>query len=190
MNKEEFRKKILNERDQIFSDKTIKREYDQKIYDLFCSSDFYKNGNLFLVYVSFGSEAETGSIIDKIIDSKKRIAVPKCTGKGIMTFIEIKSRDELKPGKYGILEPEYKEESVIKEFDGAVCITPGAAFDRNGKRLGYGGGYYDRFLSLRPEILRIGVCYSSFFYDTVPSEQHDISVSYIITEKGITKVNE
>ncbi len=190
MKKDEFRKKVLEERNQLFSDDLKKSEYDQKIYDLFFSSELYKNSNLFLVYVSFGSETDTRNIINKIIDDKKRAAVPKCIGKGTMTFIEINSIDELVPGKYGIPEPEYTEASEIKNFSGAVCITPGAAFDSNGKRIGYGGGYYDRYLSLRPEILRVGICYSEFLFDAVPTEQHDISVSYIITEKGITKVNE
>lgn len=190
MKKEEFRKKVLEERNKLFSDGLKKNEYDRKIFDLFFSSELYKNSNLFLVYVSFGSEADTGNIINKIIGDKKRVAVPKCTGKGIMTFIEIKSMDELIPGKYGIFEPEYNEACEIKAYSGAVCLTPGAAFDIRGKRIGYGGGYYDRYLSLRSEILRVGICYSEFLFDAVPTEQHDISVSYIITEKGITKVNE
>ncbi len=190
MEKKEFRKKVLEERNKIFSDAVIKQEYDRKIFDLFFSSEIYKKGNLFLVYVSFGSEADTRNIINKIIDDKKRVAVPKCIGKGIMTFIEINSLDELVPGKFNIPEPQYNEAAEIRDFSKSVCLTPGSAFDSSGRRLGYGGGFYDRFLSLRSEILRVGICYSDFVFDAVPSEMHDISVSYIITEKGITKVNE
>lgn len=190
MKKDEFRKKVLEERNKKYTDGLKKSECDKKIFDLFFSSELYKNSNLFLVYVSFGSEADTRNIINKIIGDKKRVAVPKCTGKGIMTFIEIKSLDELIPGKYGIPEPEYNDTARIDNYSGAVCLTPGAAFDIAGKRIGYGGGYYDRYLSVRPDILRAGICYSEFLFDAVPSEQHDISVSYIITEKGITKVNE
>ena len=71
----------------------------------------------------------------------------------------------------------------------ALCIVPGTAFDLKGNRTGYGGGYYDRFLSREKDVTPAGICYSPLIFDTVPSEPHDISVDYIITEKGIININ-
>ena len=99
-----------------------------------------------------------------------------------LSFHAISDLSELTMGAYGIPEPP-AELPEIADFTDALCLVPALAFDVNGRRLGYGGGYYDRFLS-NFQGISIGLAYSSFFVDTIPAEPHDATVDIIITENG------
>ena len=188
-------KTILRKQARIVRDRQDSEELKKKskiilgkLYDLSC----YKKAKKILTYVSTGSEADTRELIIKAVSDKKNVYVPRVYGKE-MKFHKIISLDELCPGYYGILEPdihceEWKNEDDI--VDGTdLCVMPGLAFDNNFNRIGYGGGFYDRFLAAAKGITSVGICYDSLIYESVPTEPHDISVDYIITEKGIMKIN-
>lgn len=189
MNKSEFRKQAVLKRNSLFSDQEDKKKSDNLIFDCFMQSDILKKAQKILTYVSFRSEVDTRQIIDSVFDQKIVLAVPKCGSDGKMDFFTINTLNELIPSAYGIPEPVDNPQTIVKEFDNTVCIVPGLTFDIKGKRMGYGGGYYDRFLSAHPEIITVGLCYNSLLSDLVPSEPHDISVDYIITEKGLININ-
>jgi 5-formyltetrahydrofolate cyclo-ligase len=110
------------------------------------------------------------------------------TGDNGMSFIAINSRAELVPGEYNILEPPGTNKRL--EFPNsngralAICIVPCLAYDSYGYRIGYGKGYYDRFLSVF-EGTKIGLCYSDFKLDRLPRGKYDIKLDVIITEKGV-----
>lgn len=88
------------------------------------------------------------------------------------------------PSTFGVLEPPEKEEIVLAEID--VVVVPGVAFDRNGYRMGYGGGYYDNFLpKLRPDTKKIAVAFNMQIRDLVPIELHDVKMDMIITEQKV-----
>lgn len=176
-------------RNRLFSTLDDKKKSDNLIFNNLLKSDILKKTEKILTYVSFRSEADTRQIINFVLDQKITLAVPKCGAEGKMDFFIINSLNELIPSDYGIPEPADNRENLLTEFKNTICIVPGLAFDIKGKRMGYGGGYYDRFLSLHPEIITVGLCYNSLLSDLVPSEPHDISVDYIITEKGLIKVN-
>lgn len=157
-----------------------KAQFDASIFTRLINSDFYKDSSLILTYISFGSEADTTEIIKYSLLNGKRIAVPHCIGDK-MDFYEIFDFDELIIGRFGIPTINPGNNRLITEFDSTICIVPGLSFDLNGGRLGYGGGFYDRFLSDK-NIHTVAISYERCLYKTIPSDKFDISVSDIVTE--------
>jgi len=144
--------------------------------------DSFIEAQLIFTYVSYKDEVDTIALINYAINHKKRIAVPKIISlEEGMVAIEIKSIEELKENSLGILEPvDFKNQINPSEID--FSIVPGLAFDRKGGRLGYGGGFYDRFLSnLSANANIVALAYDFQIVDTVPCEQHDIKIREVIT---------
>lgn len=113
------------------------------------------------------------------------IAVPKVLSDGVMDFFIINSIDELTPGYMGIPEPKNCVLPCLFNKTEILMLMPGLAFSRDGKRCGYGGGYYDRFLQKEPWHLRIALCYSWQLFEDFETENTDMYVDYIVTEKEI-----
>lgn len=189
MDKKYFRQNALENRASLFETSAEKSAADEKIFENFILSGLLKNIKTILTYVSVRDEADTTALIKYCLEKDFKVAVPRCGKQGKMNFYFIRSLDELKNSSWGIPEPEESVKQLVTDFSEALCIVPGTAFDRNGNRTGYGGGYYDRFLAAHTEITAAGLCYNSLIYDEVPSEPHDISVDYIITEKGSIRIN-
>ena len=137
----------------------------------------FKKASMVFCYVSAGSEVKTLSLIAQMLKTK-RVAVPYCTDKeGNMIAVEIKSLDELKEGLFGISEPINPIEFSKKEID--FVIVPGIAFDKDGYRLGYGKGYYDRFLSdINP--YKLGVCKKELYIEKLPHDEFDIKMNKVL----------
>ena len=144
MEKKLVRKEILNMRNNMSNEKRILK--NKLIYNLFINSDLYKKAKDIFIYVSFGSEVNTHEIIKKAIIDKKNIYVPKIDmKKKEMIAVKIHSLTELSVNNYGILEPiNVDKDKIANDFD--IIVMPGVAFDENGNRIGYGGGYYDKYL--------------------------------------------
>lgn len=186
MDKKKIRKEILNIRNSL--ENKIKKKYDEKIYSNFIESDLYKSSNNIFIYVSYGSEVNTIKLIERFLKDKKKVFVPKINFSTREMFaIKIETLDVLVKNKFGILEPKYLDR-YIKEEDLDIILMPGAVFDLNGNRIGYGGGYYDRYLKNTDKKNKIALAYSIQLTDEIPSENHDIKVDYIITEKNIKKI--
>ncbi len=148
-----------------------------------------------MVYVPFRSELDTKPLIEWSWRSNLTIIVPRCIrAVRSMELYIIKGWDELVPGAYGILEPDpNKAKRCDASFIPDVVIVPGLAFDLQGGRLGYGGGYYDRFNERLHQLaayedkqvpLWIGAGYESQLTPDVPMDQHDARVGAVITEQG------
>lgn len=129
-------------------------------------------------YVSYQHEADTLRLLDFFWQQGIRTAVPKVFGAGHMDFFVIASLADLELGRMGILEP--RPDCPSAKDRSAVVITPGLAFDLCGRRIGYGGGYYDRFFAREPEHLRIGLAHSFQLYETIPAENNDMCVDCLI----------
>ncbi len=157
--------------------------FDSMIFTHLINSDLYKSSKTLLIYVSVNNEADTLNIIKYALADGKRVAVPRCNG-NIMNFIELKSFEELSEGDFGIPTVDSDDNKIIDDFSDALCIVPGLGFDRYGNRLGYGGGYYDRFLSCN-HVTSVGLCYERCRFDMLPAEEHDIKIDYILTENGL-----
>ncbi len=141
-----------------------------------------KNAENILLYAAVGSETDTFELMERLLNLQKKIALPKCHENGIMTFHYINSADELITGKYNIPEPPESAPSLIMT-DKAVCIVPGLAFTESGARLGYGGGYYDRFIALYPQLYKIGLTYEAMIFPELPTLPHDLKMDAIVTEE-------
>lgn len=132
------------------------------------------------VYIAFNQEVRTRPIIERAWDEGKRVAVPKEVGNG-MRFIWFDRFDQLAPqGAFGILEPT--EDGPVADDEAALILMPGVAFDRDGHRVGYGGGYYDRWLSEHPGHPTLALCYDFQVVKDIPSEVHDIRVDAVLSD--------
>lgn len=163
-----------------------KIEYDRRIFTQFVNSRLYNDAGLLLIYFSFGSETDTINIINYALDNGKTVAVPYCKGDE-MKFYIIRSSDELVKGRFGIPTVIPDSGKLIRDFGNALCVVPALSFDSMGNRLGYGGGYYDRFLSDK-NIATVGLCYERCIDSALPAEEHDIKVNYVLTENRFKKL--
>ena len=131
-------------------------------------------------YLSFNQEVRTRPVILRAWADGKRVAVPKIAD-GAMRFVWIEDFDHLRPGAFGIPEPEV--DGSVADDPRALVLVPGLAFDRRGHRVGYGGGYYDRFLADEREHPLIALCYDFQLRDHLDAESHDIPVHRVLWEK-------
>lgn len=130
-------------------------------------------------YSAFGSEVRTNLIISEAQKLGKIVSLPRIEGESI-SFYQLSDGNQLVKGRSGIMEPPPKAE--IKDID--LLVVPGIAFDRRGYRLGYGKGYYDKFLSKNPTV-SIGLAYSIQLVDNLPHGSHDRRMDAIATENGV-----
>ncbi len=153
------------------------------ISDNLYSLESFKLSKRIALYSPILNEVRTESIFFNAIQTEKEVYFPRVNGSSL-DFHRVHNLEQLKPSKFGVLEPEITSfKAHIKEID--VFIIPGLAFDSFGNRLGYGKGYYDRALIDITEENKIGLCYSFQIFDSVPSNENDRRVGTIITEKDI-----
>lgn len=182
--KKEIRKYIIEKREVI--EYSIRKEWDRIIFNKLVNNELYKNAKVIFTFVSYKSEVGTHQIIKHAIMDKKIICVPKIRSKekGIEIF-RINSMSELSVGYYGILEPLDNCPAVSSE-DLDLILMPGAAFDRQGGRVGYGMGYYDRFLTnMKDCVDKIALAYDFQVLDRVPMEERDVRINGIITNEEV-----
>lgn len=162
-----------------------KRVWDQKIEASVRRLWQYKKCDTLLCYVSTDIEVDTKAIIRHALEDGKRVAVPRCIpGTCRMEFYYIRSHEELSPGMFGVPEPPEDPQNLLTDRSKGLCIVPALCYDRNGYRLGYGKGYYDRYLSDFGGTV-IGICYSNCIERQLPHGRFDRPVETIVTEKYI-----
>jgi 5-formyltetrahydrofolate cyclo-ligase len=194
--KNELRVELLEKRKNI--PERQRDDWDTKISNIFLGSISYRFCDIVLVYVSAREEISTRAIIEHSLTNNKIVACPiSNTGENTLSFKAIKSTDELNCGSYNIFEPPetnrdfrdlQTEKLAGKKGQAlAVCVIPCLAYDSGGYRMGYGKGYYDRFLPTF-EGTKIGLCYSGFKSDKLPKGKYDVKLDVIITEKGVTVI--
>lgn len=181
--KKEFRKNVITDR------KKQNLEFISKnssiITEKVLSMDCIKNAQTIMLYLDFNNEVQTTELVNKLLCLNKVVASP----------ITIMDNRELIPSKitnlnegisigaYGIREPKRECSPTVDVKDIDVVIVPAVAYDENCYRLGYGGGFYDRFLQrLRDDAVTIGIAFDLQIFDSVPKEDHDAQLDYIITE--------
>lgn len=183
-------KRLLRKKYSALRDKLTKQEIaenSKKIWEYFLSEELYHHAERIIFYLNFRSEVETLPYLEQVFRDKKHVMVPYCiTAEHQMEIYEITDTSQLRPGAYGILEPDIKQASFISEQNEAdIILVPALAFDKSGYRLGYGAGYYDRFLDGN-SISAVGFAFSCCVCESLPHEQKDKSVNYLITENGCT----
>ena len=182
-----LRNKILLIRDSL--EEEVKNNMDYEIYKKLIDSELYLNANNIFIYMSFGKEIETKNIINKALKDKKKVYIPKIYKEDkSMRAIRLKSLAELKENSMGILEPIDDSDYINKEqLD--LILVPGVVFDLSGHRIGYGGGYYDRYLEdIKAIRNKLVLAYDLQVIDFIDSEIHDIKFDYIITNTRFSEI--
>lgn len=168
--------------------KTKKLEMDKKILDKICILSAYKNNNTIFTYVSKEIEVDTIEFIKKCKQDGKKVAVPACNSQNrTMNFYYINSFDDLEKATFGLLEPIREKCELVTDFSEGLCIVPGFCFDYKGYRLGYGYGYYDRFLQHFGGIT-LGICYSNCITPQLPHGKFDKHVDILLNDKYIKEI--
>lgn len=154
-----------------------KEELDERIFNKIVNLEEYKKSDLILTYVSLKEEVDTIELIRYSLEKGKKVAVPKCEGANIV-FYYISGIEDLLEGNFGILEP--KTNQAVTNFSASICIVPGVVFDKQNNRIGYGRGFYDRFLENYIGI-KIGLTYKECICDKIDVDENDIKMDKIIS---------
>lgn len=185
MDKKELRK-VAKERLSNIDNKTRKKISNQLIRQL-VSSDLWKQAGTIGVTVSSGFEWDTEPIIEQGWKEGKTIVVPKCTPRNRqLDFYHLENFDQLEDSFYNLREPNPDVTTKVDKQAIDVLIVPGLLYDKRGYRIGFGGGYYDRFLADFPN-KTVSVFYSEQLLDEVPNELYDLPVQALLTEKGFVE---
>lgn len=189
--KKKIRARLLRKRDSIPPQLKVQKEAAIE-KRLFALEEFRKAKSL-LAYVSFRSEVDTTRFLQDVINSGKKLVLPVVDSRHkALRLYEIKETSELEYGYMGILEPGVREDREVALSDIDLVIIPGAGFDLKGNRLGYGGGYYDKLLSLAtnpqsPTPLLVALAFEEQIIEEIPSEPHDIKMDMIITDTRLIR---
>ena len=148
----------------------------------------YKQNSVIFLYVSKREEINTFPIMEQCWKDGKTVAVPRCIpGTRDMDFYIIHGRDDLEKGTFGLLEPIPEKCEKLTDYSEGLCVVPGLSFDAKGYRLGYGMGYYDRFLSAF-QGTTAGVCYAECVQWNLPHGYYDRPVDILVTENFIRRI--
>ena len=160
----------------------ILREASEKITVRVLSSPLYRQSASLFIYVSTGREPDTHSLIEDAWKAGKKVYVPKCYGQGRMDAVRVASWQDLAPGAYGIPEPvTAPAESPLSSID--LAVVPCVCASRDGRRLGHGAGYYDRFLSAH-SMPCVCLCFHKLLRDDLPAGPLDQRMDAVVTEEG------
>jgi 5-formyltetrahydrofolate cyclo-ligase len=181
--KKTARRKILALRDAAHDPKT-----DAAMIQTLMALDAYQKAKALACYVSYGSEVDTHPLITRALSDGKTVAVPHC----VMKTHEMKMLtlshfpDDLHPGTMGILEPDPAVSPELAPDAIDLIVVPGVGFTKRGERLGYGGGFYDRYLlKLKATAHLVALVPEFLLFDALPTEAHDLRIPTLITEKRI-----
>jgi len=187
--RQDLRQRILGERDALDGNK--RHEKSISVMHNFWDLPGMQRWSTLFMYVSFRSEVETLELIKGCINLGIRVAVPLVDASAVcMIPLLIKDPErDLVPGYYNIPEPDPKKSLPLNAGEIDAAVIPGSVFDIHGGRLGYGGGYYDRFLvNDAPQAKRIGLAYELQVVDKVPVEPHDQPLDILVTDKRIVNI--
>ena len=184
MEKKEIRKQYKMLRNKM-SEMEVKEKSD-RICQNIISSNLFQQAEKMLVYAPLGNEVDICPVMEEGWRQQKRIAFPKVFGE-TMRYFEISSFSQLEEGTFHVMEPV---ETNPIDWEEALVLVPGVAFDRQGSRMGYGKGYYDRFFEGKTDCVKVGVAYELQVADQLPTEENDLPMEYLVTEKEYGKGNE
>ena len=176
MTKDELRKLLIKKRKEIIDKKELSTRIVNKVLEL----DIYKEAKVIALYKSMKDEVDTNSLINESL--KEKVVLLPRTINNEMYFVIINQDTLYEKSNIGVLEP------IGKRYNDKIdlIIVPGIAFDNDLNRIGFGKGYYDKYLS-HQDIYKIGICFDEQIVDYIPTLDHDIKMDMIITEKKLIK---
>lgn len=144
----------------------------------------FSNQDAILGYYPLGNEVDLTSMYQELLQQQVSIYFPK-TNQTNMQFYQVKSLGELEKGNFNVYEPTNCQENRrfnITKKQSVIALIPGVVFDKTGNRIGFGKGYYDKFLAENPEVMKIGICYQEQLQPSWKPNQWDVSMDYIFTQ--------
>ena len=177
MEKRSIRKRIREQREQLLAAEV--KETSERIYERFAASEVFQKAEVIMSYMSFKNEVDTHKINEAVITAGKKLILPRVKDKENMEAVEYNGN--FQKGSMGITEP------AGKPYEGKIdlIIVPGIAFDREGNRIGFGRGYYDRFLEKYPQAQRVSLIYDFQLIESIPAEEHDKKTELLFTKNSI-----
>ena len=160
-------------------------ESDERIFSRVLSLPEYEKCVELFCYFSSGREVSTRKLIKKALSDGKTVALPEAMSGGAMIFRRIRDTDSLCQGKFGIMVPDGQCGIILPDAD-ALAVVPGMCFGENCRRLGRGGGYYDRWLAEK-NINTVGLCREKLMRATVPVDRYDVTVRAVVTEERVVR---
>ncbi|RKQ34028.1 5-formyltetrahydrofolate cyclo-ligase [Oceanobacillus halophilus] len=186
MDKSELRKSAIAKLKHLAD--TEKEQIDKQLTSNLIRSNLWTEAKTIGITVSQGFEWDTKSIIEEAWEQGKTVAVPKCLPKAKkMDFYKLENFHQLEKVYYNLLEPKPEETEKMDKNEMDLLIVPGLVFDKKGYRIGFGGGFYDRFLTDYSNDT-IALLHSSQLVESVPRESYDIPVENIVTEAGLVSL--
>ena len=175
----EVRNEALSKREALAQEQVLAAS--AKISEQIVKLPEFLNEQIVYAYSAFRNEVDLSDVIRVAQECGKTLLLPKTKDPDIL-FYEYRTDDRLIPGKFGVLEPEQDTPTDPKN---GLMLVPGVAFSREGYRVGFGKGYYDRYLADRPMVITVGICYECQLRDCFPVKNSDIPMDMIITENQI-----
>ena len=175
MDKKELRRAIRERKRAMTEEEIVSRS--AKLGVLFTQSDAYKNAKTIYGYLPYNQEVRTVPMLEQALKDGKRVAVPKVYGDE-MKFLYLDDLTKVSKGYAGIPEPIADE--PVADDETALVLMPGLAFDPAGHRIGYGGGFYDKFLAAEPNHPTLALCYEFQMLPELLTEEHDIPVDTVL----------
>ena len=175
MNKQELRAQIRAQKRAMTEEMIV--EKSQALGRLFAQSEAYKNAKSIYGYLPYNQEVRTTAMLEQAIRDGKKVAVPKCYGDE-MKFIFMDDLSKVEKGYAGIPEPI--ADDPVADDETALVLMPGLAFDPQGHRIGYGGGFYDKFLAAEPGHPTLALCYEFQMLPHLETEEFDIPVDTVL----------
>lgn len=163
--------------------RTERFEKSMQIFEQLITVPEFKRADRIYTYVSMDNEIDTIMLIDYSLSLEKRVFVPRVSGRD-MEFYEISDISELSPGYMGIYEPDINGKEPDYSRTGFMCM-PGLAFDKSYNRIGYGGGFYDRYLSVENKLYKAALAYEAQLLESIPAQDGDVRPDMIVTEESI-----
>jgi 5-formyltetrahydrofolate cyclo-ligase len=191
MTKKQYRQKMLALRSGLYQSEVSLKS--RKVMEGFLGLEGLEERKDYLAYLPVRNEVDTRPLLSRLIDMDKNVYVPKCDKacEGKMDFFRLTLFSDLKPGYHGIDEPCPDSAALFVNNGRAVCILPGLAFDRSGYRLGYGRGFFDRYLKSLPGPgpVLVGFAYDFQIVDSLPRDDWDVPVDMVITDQEVIPAN-
>ena len=182
MDKKEIRALIKAQKAALTEDYV--RDYSARVTERFCAQDFYRSAPVLYAYLTFNQELRTDGLIRRAWADGKRVAVPRVLSQGVMEFYYIDSFEGFVTSAFGVPEPPEDPEKLADEPD-VLLLMPGLAFDRAHNRVGYGGGFYDRYIeryqAKGTRIFKPALAYDFQIVDAIPANDFDIRVDAVLT---------
>ena len=175
MDKKELRRQI-REMKRAMTPEQIEQA-SRRLGELFLDTPQYKNAKTIYGYLPYNQEVRTVPMLEQALKDGKKVAVPKCYGDE-MKFIYLEDLTQVELGYCNIPEPI--ADGPVAEDETALVLMPGMAFTKNGDRMGYGGGFYDKFLAKEPNHPTVALCYSFQMVESLPTAEYDIPVDCVL----------